>query len=370
MQSIFKIAGVVLKDVPYHDSYDGASYEMIKDGLRKIDFEEIHKDERFDKESGKFITDTLVFSNLQKQSIIFIKIGDEINYPAIEGGMSEGFLGSLKNNEDPEDTNNIIYIHHFYNKLIKPKDLEEIRALFKSAVMSDFKLKVRKNSINFLCFDHGFNLKNIKIKRKMENSLELNYGPDFIKVHDKLIKFLNSEETGLAILNGDKGTGKTFYIRYLLSILTKRVIYIPPHLVNKVSEPDFLSFLLRQNDFILVIEDAEEIITNRKDTNNTAGVSNLLNLSDGILGDCIRVKIITTFNAEINSIDPALLRKGRLKLQHQFDELSPDLANKLLKHLKINHETKTPMSLSDIYGFNDNNFRKEKTKEPFGFGKK
>lgn len=174
---------------------------------------------------------------------------------------------------------------------------------------------------------------------------------------------------GLFLLGDFTVTHNTSFIRYLLSVLSKRVIYIPPHLVNRVAEPDFLNFLLTENDFILVIEDAEEIITNRQDTNNTAGVSNLLNLSDGILGDCIKVKIIATFNAKIDSIDPALLRKGRLKIKYEFGKLEPVLANKLLAHLNINHITKEAMSLCDIYKFQDANLNKEKPKEVFGFGK-
>jgi len=177
------------------------------------------------------------------------------------------------------------------------------------------------------------------------------------------------DRDGLFLLDDFTVTHNTSYIRHLLSVLNKKVIYIPPHLVNRVAEPDFLSFLLRQNDFVLVIEDAEEIITNRKDTGNTAGVSNLLNLSDGILGDCIRVKIVVTFNSEISNIDPALLRKGRLKIQHEFKKLDVLQANKLFKHLNIDFETKEPMNLSDIYGFNTDNYRKEKERVRIGFGK-
>ena len=139
-------------------------------------------------------------------------------------------------------------------------------------------------------------------------------------------------------------------------------------MTGKIADPDFLSFILTQNDFILIIEDAEEVITNRKESNNSVAVSNLLNLSDGILGECIKVKILVTFNCEISAIDPALLRKGRLKLQHEFKQLTSDQANRLFKFLNINHETTESMSVGDIYSFNEENFRKEKVKERIGFG--
>ena len=142
---------------------------------------------------------------------------------------------------------------------------------------------------------------------------------------------------------------------------------MPPNLIGRIAEPVFLSFLLNHKDFILVIEDAEEILATRRDSNNPAAVANLLNLSDGILGDCVNVKLLVTFNCELKDIDPALLRKGRLKLQHEFKKLDSLQANKLFKFLNISYETKESMSLSDIYNFKEENFKKEEIKRLVGF---
>jgi hypothetical protein len=225
-----------------------------------------------------------------------------------------------------------------------------------------------KNNIHFLCFDDCFYLKQVKVPTRREIDLAANYGANFTKIHETLMTFLSSDKVGLALLHGEPGTGKTSYIRHLLSILKKKVVYIPPHLVNQAAEPQFLTFLLQQSNLILVIEDAEQIVTSREDTHNSSGVSNLLNLTDGILGDCIKVQVICTFNQGIGNIDKALLRKGRLALEHQFKKLSKEDANNLFVKLGKEPVAKEEMSLGDVYNFDYENFRQEKEKPVVGFG--
>lgn len=294
------------------------------------------------------------YINWEKQVIISLVERDEDRYiPYIDG--------------DAADDDSMRLVEVYYNPIVN------LRKLFKGIEeisLRDYRLKVKKNHINFLCIEHGgYRLRSVKIRREFNNNLELNYGPDFLDVHTKILSFLNSDDTGLVLAYGKPGVGKSSYLRYLLSVLEKKVIYIPPHLIRNIAEPDFLGFLLNHSDFILVIEDAEEIVTDRKDSNNSSAVSNLLNLSDGILGDCIKARIICTFNQDINNIDPALVRKGRLKVEWEFKKLSAEHSNKLLKHLGSDYETKEEMSLGDIYNYSSDNLRKEKQKGPIGFGR-
>ena len=105
-------------------------------------------------------------------------------------------------------------------------------------------------------------------------------------------------------------------------------------------------------DSILIIEDAENIILDRKETRNpNQAVSNLLNLSDGLLGDAMRLQIITTFNCEMKAIDPALLREGRLIIEHTFEKLSVDSARRLGAEMNVPDADKItePMTLAEIY---------------------
>jgi len=203
-------------------------------------------------------------------------------------------------------------------------------------------------------------------KQKMD--IELNYGSHFTKVHNKIITHLNKPNgKGLVLLHGTPGTGKTHYLKYLASkIKDKRVIFVPPHLADFITSPEMTPFLIDNSDSILFIEDAERVITDRN-TGGTAGVSNILNITDGILSDMLNIQIVATFNMDKKKIDEALLRKGRLIAEHKFDKLSIEESNKLVNHLKIKDFVATkPMTLTEIYNVNEEEFKsEEKTKIGF-----
>ena len=73
------------------------------------------------------------------------------------------------------------------------------------------------------------------------------------------------------------------------------------------------------------------------------------NLTDGILGDCLSIQIITTFNMKREKIDQTLLRKGRLIAEHKFENLSVEESDKIFNHLGKDYINDKPMSLVDIY---------------------
>jgi hypothetical protein len=182
--------------------------------------------------------------------------------------------------------------------------------------------------------------------------LELNYGESFKDVHETIIGRLNKKnDKGIILLHGQHGTGKTSYIKYLTSLIDdKDILFIPPSMAEMLSEPSMIPFLMDHRDSILIIEDAERVIGDRESGNvSSAGVSNVLNLTDGILGDCLSIQIIATFNMRKENIDKALLRKGRLIAEHKFEKLNLDDTNKLLKHLEKGTEVKEGMTLADIY---------------------
>ena len=79
-----------------------------------------------------------------------------------------------------------------------------------------------------------------------------------------------------------------------------------------------------------------------------SSVSNLLNISDGLLSDCLNVQIICTFNSELNMVDNALLRKGRLIARYEFGKLDVAKAQQLSKHFGFDTIVNKPMTLSEI----------------------
>jgi hypothetical protein len=198
--------------------------------------------------------------------------------------------------------------------------------------------------------------------------IELGYGKGFKPIHEKIINTLNQKNgKGLVLLHGTPGTGKTHYLKYIASkIKDKRVLFIPPYLADFITSPEMTPFLIRNSNSILFIEDAERVITDRNN-GGANGVSNILNITDGILSDILKIQIVATFNMDKAKIDSALLRKGRLIAEHKFDALPIDDANNLLKHLGKDYVTTKPMTLTEIYNIGEEEYKSEDKYSPIGF---
>lgn len=197
------------------------------------------------------------------------------------------------------------------------------------------------------------------------------YGEGFVPVHLKIIEKLNEEKgKGLVLLHGLPGTGKTNYIRYLCGKLNKEVIFLPPFMAESIAGPDFITFLIEHTNSILVIEDAEKVVLDREgDGSSRQSVANLLNLTDGILSDCLSIQIIATFNTSRDRIDKALLRKGRLIAEWKFDALSVEDSNNLFKSMGKEAIATKPMTLSEIYNSDDQEFVVQQERNQIGFGR-
>ena len=221
----------------------------------------------------------------------------------------------------------------------------------------------------------GFCLQKSRIKEVPDFSIEREYNDDFPYIENKITKFIaDNDKSGIIILHGEKGTGKTTYIRNLISKnLDKKFVFIPPDLVSLLGQPSFTSFINTLNNHIIIIEDCENVIRDRQTTGENSAVSTLLNMSDGLLADDLSIKFICTFNANINDIDPALLRKGRLICKYEFKPLSVEKTNSLLEFIYTKNQENNenvieypqvnkPLTLADIYNFEEDSY--ETIKKP------
>jgi len=142
----------------------------------------------------------------------------------------------------------------------------------------------------------------------------------------------------------------TTLIRKLVAELAgdKTIIYVPSYFMFDIANPELISFISKFRNSILLLEDAEMILTSSDEERNQA-VSNILNISDGLLNDHMDMQIIATFNVNKKVIDEALLRKGRLMVDYKFKKLTAIQATKLSKYIGLNKQYTEPKTLAEIY---------------------
>ena len=279
--------------------------------------------------------------------------------------IAEIFIKTFKNNEgikDPKDT--LIQMEFCYD-VVKG----DIKDQLDFNVFKNYERIKKKANIQLVKNDMGHLDTEEYDLYVPPTDLELNYGEEFIKIHDVIVERLNSKnDKGIILLHGDPGTGKTSYIKHLTSLVKEKdILFIPPSMAEMLSEPSIIPFLMDNKNSILIIEDAERVISDREGNGSPAGVSNLLNLTDGILGDCLNIQVIATFNMKREKIDQALLRKGRLIAEHKFEKLSVDNTNKLLKHLEKDQIVKEGMVLADIYNIDTEVYKTSNKGNKIGF---
>lgn len=192
---------------------------------------------------------------------------------------------------------------------------------------------------------------------------DLHYGDGFEDFHKFMLQRIEDESKGLILFHGEPGTGKTQYIRHLLKVLcgaNKAVLYSPPAVSASLAEPQMINFISdwimsEKRDCILLIEDAEPLLESRNGSadGRSTGISNLLNITDGILNDILGLMVIATFNIEITKIDSALLRPGRLVARKEFKRLNKEQALSLANALDIEppqiEDNQYPITIAEFY---------------------
>jgi ATPase family associated with various cellular activities (AAA) len=187
-------------------------------------------------------------------------------------------------------------------------------------------------------------------------ALNLHYGSGSGEWHQDFTEKLRERRHGLSIFEGAPGTGKTFYLRHLMGVLKEshRFYFIPTSAMGILSRPDFIGFWADQRrihsdrKFVVILEDSDAALMTRG-SDNREQVSAILNLSDGILADFLRLQIICTINCTAADIDPALLRPGRLLCHRVFGRLDYPQAVRLAESLGRKLPLARDYSLAEVF---------------------
>lgn len=255
-------------------------------------------------------------------------------------------------------------VEFFYDHHLKEvedwafEQIARIRTVFASAKSPIFRVLRKSNQGNFET--QKVNVDTFKIK------LEENYNDDFLDINSNIRKAIEEKQSGLILLHGQPGTGKTSYIKSLISdFMEHKFIFVPNDFITDLLKPNFISFLIRQRNATLVIEDAEKVITSRERAEQQSVVSTILQLTDGLFSDYLNIKVICTFNTDVSRIDKALFRKGRMIAFYEFKALSLEKTRKLIKQNAVKIESE--MTLAEIYHHNATDFSETVKKRPIGF---
>jgi hypothetical protein len=217
------------------------------------------------------------------------------------------------------------------------------------------------------CPERGLYIKNFSIE-KQHIDLDLYYEEGTSVFYNTIHKKLSKDKgKGIVFLHGAPGTGKTTFIRHLINNVNKKIIFVSSDMVYSLADPSLVKFMIENSNSIMVIEDAENIIESRSNIRNGV-VSNLLNLSDGLLSDVINIQFVCTFNVDIVKIDKAFFRGGRLIGAWEFKPLSPEKANILSQHIGIGKTFSEPATISEIL-YADETLISENKRKMIGYKK-
>lgn len=177
-------------------------------------------------------------------------------------------------------------------------------------------------------------------------NINLYYDKETFDSIKKYSKKLKKSKNSLSIIYGERGTGKTNFLRYLHTIIKKDIIFIPSNIIDHtINNLDFLKSLSSKKDALLVIDDCEFIMDSYMNRGNPV-VNNILQIVDGIMNSNININIMTIFNTDnTDSIDGNLLDCNNLLDVIEFNYLDPKSSNKLGTHLnsKKTYESDTKL---------------------------
>lgn len=196
--------------------------------------------------------------------------------------------------------------------------------------------------------------------------IEGNYTAD---VRDELARLMNDFEPGkdgqLLLWQGSPGTGKTWALRALASEWRDwaEFSYITDPDAFFVDNPSYMIDVLLSDSYesltvdgdvvtdqkalskwrVLILEDTGELLSANAKEAYGQGLSRLLNVVDGMVGQGLRVLALVTTNDELGDLHPAATRPGRCASQLEFGPLSADEAT------AWGVDTDEPMTLAELF---------------------
>ena len=244
--------------------------------------------------------------------------------------------------------------------------------------------KNKQMPINFWTYSsHGPSNTNRSIEVTDWKDIQYNYSKETQRELGYLMNFTPSSGGQLILLSGFPGSGKTFSLRSLIWAWRE---WCEPHFIV---DPDnffggrsdyMMDVLLGYDDYwegpsafgpmtdkwkLLILEDTGELLTTDAKEKVGQGLSRLLNVVDGFIGQGLKILILVTTNEELKKIHPAVSRPGRCAANIKFTNLSEEEIKSWCKVHNVQTDLKEA-TIAKLYSI----LRGEESEShvPLGFG--
>jgi hypothetical protein len=180
----------------------------------------------------------------------------------------------------------------------------------------------------------------------------------------------------LILWHGVPGTGKTHALRALAWEWREWCSF------HYITDPEsffggtpryMLNVLLEDDDDdddprwrLLILEDTGELLTLDARQKSGQGLSRLLNVVDGLIGQGLRVLVLVTTNEQFGSLHPAVTRPGRCVSEIEFGPFPPDEADAWLESQGRSGDG-TARTLASLFGKDDDAASSRSERRPVGF---
>lgn len=206
----------------------------------------------------------------------------------------------------------------------------------------------------------------VPFMRKLEAphwaELSGNYDGSVANGMGRLFELKSCPKERLILWHGQPGTGKTHALRTLLrewqswcdaAFITdaERFVGGAPTYLFQVARfgSGRTGIQAAKRSKLIILEDAGELMTTEARSLIGQGLSRLLNLTDGLMGQGLNVMVLITTNEPLSTMHPAVVRPGRCLSEMEFGPLSVEAANRWLGAHGSNVTVAKPTPLALLY---------------------